>query len=31
LATSLQRPGTPVQEATMALIRKTALGVVAHA
>jgi LysR family nitrogen assimilation transcriptional regulator len=30
LATSLQRPATPVQEATLALIRKTALGVVCH-
>jgi LysR family nitrogen assimilation transcriptional regulator len=31
LATSLQRPATPVQEATMELIRKTALKVVPHA
>lgn len=31
LATSLQRPATPVQEATLDLIRKTAPKVVAHA
>lgn len=31
LATSLQRPATPVQKAALELIRKTAPGVVAHA
>lgn len=31
LATSLQRPATPVQKAALALIRETAPGVVAHA
>jgi LysR family nitrogen assimilation transcriptional regulator len=31
LATSLQRPATPVQEATLELIRKTAPRVVPHA
>ena len=31
LATSLQRPATPVQKAALELIRKTAPSVVAHA